>query len=579
MAQSLDKYEAVLRAKGDGKFTPRSTLRAPLTHGVAPPLETLRTTSLRDVAQRVGAINTGRVLFLTTVGLATREIATTLLVEDAAGDTLLLSLYNWVLLSESPRAMFPPGSKLALLEPYARFARDDPRNPFILRCDNPQACILFDSDGEWAAAQARCGANPTRSPALASVLTAAECGALVKAGNDAFARAEWRRAERLYSSALRGGATLGDDSDLRSRALANRAEARPRAGAPEGALADAVAAAAAAPRGSALAAKAARRKAEALLRLGRPSEASAAVNELTANIAASDAQTLAFAKELQAATERGAREAAGVFDVAAMEAEAAAAAATATGAPALSPRHCEFASADIAVRDAPGAGRGTFATWRLRAGALVLASRAVAAASPPGAPGSSAEGVAALAVGGSSTTCDARATSARPPTCCRPWSPRCSPGRRSPRGCTVSTRGAASGRRRQATQRASTCPASKPSSRATPFPRSTHRAPRRSFACSKPAAAPPQRRRRPALGCGSSHRACSRALTPCLGHAQSTCPPLTHARHAAQASQPLVRTQLRPAHRRRLHVRVRLPRHRRRGGADDGVCGRARGVP
>lgn len=34
MAQSLDKYEAVLRAKGDGKFTPRSTsafLRQPGT--------------------------------------------------------------------------------------------------------------------------------------------------------------------------------------------------------------------------------------------------------------------------------------------------------------------------------------------------------------------------------------------------------------------------------------------------------------------------------------------------------------------------------------------------------------------
>ena len=55
---------------------------------------------------------------------------------------MFLNLYNYVLVKENPREVFPVGSYLA----YLRFSLDDPRQAVHIRCDNPQANRIFDDE-------------------------------------------------------------------------------------------------------------------------------------------------------------------------------------------------------------------------------------------------------------------------------------------------------------------------------------------------------------------------------------------------------------------------------------------------
>jgi hypothetical protein len=58
------------------------------------------------------------------------------------------------LADEDPSAMLKVGMPIALLEPYMRHARDDAANgALMLRCDNPQAVVLFFDEVGCQAAQ------------------------------------------------------------------------------------------------------------------------------------------------------------------------------------------------------------------------------------------------------------------------------------------------------------------------------------------------------------------------------------------------------------------------------------------
>ena len=120
----LEQYEkmrsAPARESEEGESTAlASTMLAPLTHGVAPPLEGLRPITLAEAATRVNSIWAGRALFVRTVQPALRLVGVSLVVEDSQGAVLTVSLYNLVAPEEDPQTVFPVGTCLALSEPCA----------------------------------------------------------------------------------------------------------------------------------------------------------------------------------------------------------------------------------------------------------------------------------------------------------------------------------------------------------------------------------------------------------------------------------------------------------------------------
>ena len=123
-ARMLEQYEkmrsAPARESEEGESTAlASTMMAPLTHGVAPPLEGLRPITLAEAATRVNSIWAGRALFVRTVRPALRLVGVSLVVEDSQGAVLTVSLYNLVAPEEDPQTVFPVGTCLALSEPCA----------------------------------------------------------------------------------------------------------------------------------------------------------------------------------------------------------------------------------------------------------------------------------------------------------------------------------------------------------------------------------------------------------------------------------------------------------------------------
>jgi hypothetical protein len=138
----------------EGNSTMRVTMLAAITHGVAPAIDGLTPILLGEAITAVNKIHTGRVMYLTSVSTAFRTVGVAVLADDSKGDRIVLQLYNYVRSHEVPAEIFPPGTRIAMLEPYLRFPRDDPANSMIfLRCDNPQAVRVFPSDAAWRRAQ------------------------------------------------------------------------------------------------------------------------------------------------------------------------------------------------------------------------------------------------------------------------------------------------------------------------------------------------------------------------------------------------------------------------------------------
>jgi len=231
------------------------SMRPPITHGVAPQsLTGLAPILLSEAVAAVNKIHAGRVLFLTSVGTAYRSQGVHVLCRDANEAIVLCVLYNYVLPEGDPAEVFPPGTRLAMLEPYLRFPQDNPDRPAFVRCDNPQAVRVFASTRAWERAQlGDFEADPAPS---------ASCDALCSSGDKEFCAGRNTEAICLYSSALRVDPTS-------ARALRNRAACNHRLGRWAAVLEDMEGALAL----DATHKKAAFRRAEALLLLQRPLQA------------------------------------------------------------------------------------------------------------------------------------------------------------------------------------------------------------------------------------------------------------------------------------------------------------------
>ena len=152
----VEKHDAEIISQNDSSYLlNRTTMAAPIVHGIAPKLESLKSISLKKAILKVNMIHSGNVMFVRTIEKATRRVGTALLVEDDNRDLIFLNLYNYVLVNENPREVFPVGSFLAILQPYLRFSLDDPRHAVHIRCDNPQAIRIFDNEQQWKNAKNR----------------------------------------------------------------------------------------------------------------------------------------------------------------------------------------------------------------------------------------------------------------------------------------------------------------------------------------------------------------------------------------------------------------------------------------
>lgn len=140
--QEVMKWEAGRNNKT--QLQTLTTILAPITHGIAPHLTSLHPITIKEAILRVNTIQTGRVLYVKTVRKAYRIVGTSLLVEDANNDLIILTVYNLVNSEEDPQLFFPCGTYIAILEPYLRFAQDNPNMPVGIRTDNPQTITIFD---------------------------------------------------------------------------------------------------------------------------------------------------------------------------------------------------------------------------------------------------------------------------------------------------------------------------------------------------------------------------------------------------------------------------------------------------
>jgi hypothetical protein len=196
----------------------RQTMKPLIEHGAAPTLKSLTPISLRQVARLgVNKIHADRVLFCTTSYAPHRAVGTQVLVEDDDMDCLTLSLYNYVQDDEDPNQVLPVGTHLAVLAPYMKNARDDRQMILMLRCDNPQCIIKYDSKAAWLADREGKPPPPETSDALS----------LKERGNQAFRNKDFKAAERFYSRALQSSSIQESD---KIACWSNRSEAALRSG-------------------------------------------------------------------------------------------------------------------------------------------------------------------------------------------------------------------------------------------------------------------------------------------------------------------------------------------------------------
>lgn len=118
-----------------GQFQVNKTFGAAFTHSSIPPIHSLKPITLAKVAKRVNDIHRDKVLFVRTVAPAFKINATNLLVDDGS-DVILLSVYNFVDEKQDPQKVFPVGTHIAVLQPYMKHARDDPKEvrAFLIQC-------------------------------------------------------------------------------------------------------------------------------------------------------------------------------------------------------------------------------------------------------------------------------------------------------------------------------------------------------------------------------------------------------------------------------------------------------------
>lgn len=195
--------------------------KPPVRHRVAAPLESLRPTTLAEVVTHVNEISRGRVLFAKTAQLPPfRLSAIFYLLEDENGDLLRFGLYNVAEEACSDLEKLPPGTPLALIEP---FAKDSMSGGITLRCDNPQCVVVFHDEATWAAVQADSRRFPelgVGSFARRGLDAGWSASQLRERGNVLFKERATTRAYDHYTAAA---SLAGAHGSERAKALANAA--------------------------------------------------------------------------------------------------------------------------------------------------------------------------------------------------------------------------------------------------------------------------------------------------------------------------------------------------------------------
>ena len=321
-----------------------------IEHGVAPSLELLRHTTMREVAKKVNKIHQDCVLFVKTIYRPCHVANASILVEDEEGTCLMLSVYNFIQPSKELDEVFPVGTCLALLAPYILNVNDDKYHNLILRCDNPQCIIKFESEASWLAAKTGCPEPPvTENPSMHR-----------EKGNAAFQKKNIRDAAKFYSKALKSDTIQTED---KVACLSNRAEVMLREEKWESAEEDTRAALFI----DSEHLKSKYRLGKALMRLSQPSEALKIAKWLLAK----NPNERSF-RELLSDSQRLTREQIGVYDIKMMRREL------------LSSKklgfHADFVSPAIEIgveikRPNAGTYRGCKAVEDIDAGELITASK------------------------------------------------------------------------------------------------------------------------------------------------------------------------------------------------------------
>lgn len=194
--QRLTQYREVERHKKERVYI-TNTLLAPITHGIAPSIIGLRSITIKEAIRQVNTIHTDRVLFVKSVKECLRVVGTTILVADSNDDLITLNLYNYVSPEEDPQLFFPSGTYIAVLEPYLRFSGDNPSESVIIRSDNPQSIIIFESNIEWTLAKR--GIFEEIQPTYPPLNAEREADAMCDQGNKYYVKGEFKLALKYYN--------------------------------------------------------------------------------------------------------------------------------------------------------------------------------------------------------------------------------------------------------------------------------------------------------------------------------------------------------------------------------------------
>ena len=212
-------FLAGMQQDSDTRETPkqrilRQTMGPFIEHGPAPRLENLKPISLREIARKINCIHSGRVLFAMTERTPYRVVGTNLLIRDENEDVIQAGIYNFIRHNQDPSVTFPNGTCIALLEPYMKHSQDNPDAPLMLRCDNPQCVVIFDSKHVWQQAKKGCFQISCKQ----TQYTAHD---LRQQGNDFFRKGDMEKALKSYTNAI-GHTDVSIDDKVAS--LSNRAE-------------------------------------------------------------------------------------------------------------------------------------------------------------------------------------------------------------------------------------------------------------------------------------------------------------------------------------------------------------------
>ena len=349
----MQVYEAEKEAekkdkKKAGKEWIRDSVQAAEVHVSIPALETLRKIELSQIVKEVNKIHWDRVLYATVVTSPFKTVSVQIMIRDQHDQICRLCIYN----SGGDHTKLTRGTRLAVLAPYMKHARDDSTTGVVmLRCDNPKGVIFFESETQWKEAMELQGTG-RKAPEPRGNFSFHK-----SRGNVSFGAGSFLQAIASYTSAF----DVADSDADRLSVLSNRSQCYLNVRAYPEALADAESALSL----DASHVKSAYRKATACFWLRRPSDilaicASPLVKETKANMK----QFSPLAEDAR----RAERQMKGDYDLTAMTA--------AVQGGVVKGSYLDYAHPSIRIGSSPVKGRVAFASTNIEAGELLMVCKA-----------------------------------------------------------------------------------------------------------------------------------------------------------------------------------------------------------